>query len=261
MFNARDLLDMARRHVNRFLDLDVVRVSGQHTLRTHMVAILRKYEIDAIIDVGANEGGFGAGIRAEGFQGDIFSFEPVAEVFKVLASRASNDQKWHVFDFALGSEPGVAEINVSKFSQYSSMLSANEYGNSWADMEVDSRQLIVVKTLDQCFRDGSVHKNKRYLLKMDTQGFDLEVFKGANASLPDIRCILSELSLIAIYDGMPSYLEALAAYNLEGYSASGFYPITKHPSLALNEVDCMLVRRASLVGPGDSVDHQRVAKP
>ena len=53
--------------------------------------------------------------------------------------------------------------------------------------------------------------------------------------------MLSELSLIPIYSGMPHYLEALSVYESKGFSVSGFYPITRNRALALNEVDCMLV--------------------
>ena len=66
--------------------------------------------------------------------------------------------------------------------------------------------------------------------------------------------MLSELSLIPLYEGMPSYLESLACYNGAGFLASGFYPITRQPNLALNEVDCMLVRRG-LSGGARLTDH------
>lgn len=245
---ARELMDMARRQVNNMFNLDVVRVSGQYTLKAHIATVIEKYGIDAIIDVGANEGDFGSLMRGIGFKGEIFSFEPVAEAFGILASRAINDDKWHAYDFALGSEAGVSQINVSRFSQFSSILSANEYGNSWENMQVEHQQAIVIKTLDQCFSEGIIHGGKRYLLKMDTQGYDLEVFKGAKDSLSSVCCMLSELSLIPLYEGMPNYLESLAIYAGEGFSASGFYPITRHQNLALNEVDCMFVRGKTLDG-------------
>ncbi len=76
---------------------------------------------------------------------------------------------------------------------------------------------------------------------MDTQGFDLEVFRGAQTVLPNVSCMLSELSLIPIYEGMPSYTESLAEYEKSGFGVSGFYPITRNKNLTLNEVDCVLV--------------------
>ena len=76
---------------------------------------------------------------------------------------------------------------------------------------------------------------------MDTQGYDLEVFKGAERLLPRVSCMLSELSLIPLYDEMPNYLEALSVYQGKGFNVSGIHPTTRNENLSLNEVDCMLV--------------------
>jgi FkbM family methyltransferase len=250
MLTMRDFIDFGRRQFNRLFNLDLVRVSGQYTLGAHVATVLKQYGVNAILDVGANEGAFGVHMRGLGFKGEIFSFEPVAGPFEVLARRAQGDPDWHVFNFALGAEEGQAQINVSKFSQFSSILPATGYGNSWENMHVEHRQDIVIKTLDGLFREGALAGGRHYFLKMDTQGYDVEVFKGAQASLEKVCCMLSELSLIPLYEGMPSYLESLACYNRAGFLASGFYPVTRHPSLALNEVDCMLVRPEMLGGAG-----------
>jgi FkbM family methyltransferase len=242
MLKFRDFVDASRRQFNRWFNLDIVKVSGQYTLGAHVATVLKKYGVDAIIDVGANEGAFGVLMRGLGYRGKIFSFEPVAGPYEVLARQAQGDPDWHVFNFALGAQEGQAQINVSKFSQFSSLLPASGYGNSWTNMQVEHRQDIVIKTLDGLFNEGVLAGGRNYFLKMDTQGYDVEVFKGAQASLEKVCCMLSELSLIPLYEGMPSYLESLACYNRAGFLASGFYPITRHASLALNEVDCMLVR-------------------
>lgn len=238
----RNFIDPLRRRVNRIFGVDVVRVSGQYTLNAHIATVLDKYGVDAIIDVGANEGAFGAHMRSAGFNGPIFSFEPVSAPFQVLAKRAEKDPSWHVFNYALGSSTGNAQINVSKFTQFSSFLSATSLGNSWENMKVERKQDIVMKTLDECVREGLVGKGTRYFLKMDTQGYDIEVFNGAREVLPMVCCILSEISLIPVYEGMPSYLESLTLYASEGYLVSGLYPVTRNPDLALVEMDCMLVR-------------------
>lgn len=243
----RRMVDRTRREVNKRMNIDIVRVSGQYTLNAHIATVLEKYAIDAVIDVGANEGGFGEIMRSIGFKGKIFSFEPINTVFAALAQRAEKDSSWHVFNFALGSRAGKSKINVSNFSQFSSILSATDYGNSWKNMKVGYRQDIELQTLDAVFREWQLGAGHRYLLKMDTQGFHLEVSNGAKAFLPEVCCMLSELSLIPAYEGMPGYLESLSRYNGEGFLVSGFYPVTRDDCLALVEVDCMLVRPEPLV--------------
>lgn len=212
-------------------------------MRTHMMRILRGYDIDTVIDVGANEGGFGRYLRSIGFTGEIFSFEPVRTAFEKLSAVSAGDPAWTAFDVALGSSRGEATINVSKFSQLSSMLPASDYGSRHCNnMEIVEQQKISIRTLDECRESGLIPSDRRFLLKMDTQGFDLEVFRGASATLPQVRCMLSELSLIPIYEGMPHYLEALALYERSGFAVTGFYPISRNrENLALNEVDCLMV--------------------
>lgn len=84
---------------------------------------------------------------------------------------------------------------------------------------------------------------KGIFLKLDTQGYDLKVFQGGTKSLGRICCLLSEISLIQIYDGMPNYLDALSIYQDHGFSISGMYPLTKNEDLSLIEMDCVLVNR------------------
>ena len=238
----RKQIDIIRFFINRQTDYDVVHFSGQHTLRSHLVSILDEYQIESIIDVGANEGQFALSMRSLGFRGKIYSFEPVDAAYEKLKRVSASDNSWFVFDFALGAESGEALINVSDFSSFSSILDVNKYAlDRWKDSEVTHQQGIVVRTLDECASEGVIDRSDRLLLKMDTQGYDLEVFRGAQSVLSNVSCVLSELSLIPIYEGMPSYSEALSVFEGHGFSVSGFYPITRNKNLTLNEVDCVLV--------------------
>lgn len=237
-------INMARLLVNKTLGLDVVHFAGQHTLRAHLVNVFNAYKIDAVIDVGANEGQFGLFMRSLGFSGDIYSFEPVAGAYKSLSAIAENDKRWFVFNYALGAQSGESFINVSEFSVFSSILNINEYAlEKWSNSKTVHQQKITIKTLDECAAEGVFNRGGRFFfLKMDTQGYDLEVFKGARTILPNINCMLSELSLIHIYEGMPSFAESLTAFEGAGFSVSGFYPITRNKNTSLNEVDCVLVK-------------------
>lgn len=241
MSRTRRVFDIARARVNRYLDLDLVRASGHHTLRTHIPTVLHHLSVSTVVDVGSNEGHFGVTLRELGFTGRIVSFEPVQAAFQVLKQRADRDGNWTAHHCALGSYSGETTINVSRFSQFSSILPPTEYGRSWENMVVESQETVRLRTIDECLKDGTIPDDPRIMLKMDTQGFDLEVFKGASETLRNVACILSEISLIPIYEGMPHYIESLSVYESNGYRVSGFYPITRR-KLSLNEVDCMMVR-------------------
>jgi len=232
---------LTRQGFNSLTGLDVVRVSGQHTLRTHLSVILEEYRIDRVIDVGANEGGFGNLLRSIGFRGEIYSFEPVSSAYQVLHETSSRDPRWHAYKLALGSCNKTATIHVSKFTQMSSFLEASTYGaQTWPNLKIDSDEDVEIRTLSECYRQGLVPDGGRVLLKMDTQGFDLEVFKGAMPMRKNIVCLLSELSLLKVYDGMPDFVESISMFRDSGFVVTGMFPITRNNLLSVNEVDCVL---------------------
>lgn len=241
------MIETLRRQLRRRLKLDIVSADNTTTLRHHLGEVLRLYRIDTVLDVGANEGQFGAKLREMRFAGDIHSFEPIKETFSLLQARATGDARWHCHNIALGRSPGTLTMNVSEFSTFSSALKANAFGTGrFHDLRQIREEEVTVSTVDRFMAERSVARNARVFLKMDTQGFDLDVFEGGAASVDRICGLLSELSLQPIYDGMVRYPTALAAYEGKGFSVSGLYPVNRNADLSLIEVDCVMVNRARL---------------
>jgi hypothetical protein len=80
---------------------------------------------------------------------------------------------------------------------------------------------------------------RRTFLKMDTQGFDLEVFAGASPVYDQLAGLQTELSLKRIYEGTPTWTAALESYQAEGFELAGLFPV--NPGDAdLVELDCYL---------------------
>ena len=65
--------------------------------------IIEKYQVDLILDVGANRGQFAIGVRRF-YKGPIISFEPVSHTFTILQRAASHDSNWFKFNYALGNK-------------------------------------------------------------------------------------------------------------------------------------------------------------
>ena len=101
MFTLSGIQEVFRRYINVLTTFDIIKFSGQHTLRAHLYKLLNKYNIDAVIDVGANEGQFGSHLRNLGYNGEIYSFEPVKSAYEKLSHISRNDNKWFVYNFAL----------------------------------------------------------------------------------------------------------------------------------------------------------------
>jgi len=229
-----------RLETNRALGYDIVQTRNQATLRTHLMKFFEVYPVDTVIDVGANVGQFGDLVREIGYEGHIYSFEPVEHVYDQLASKAAQDGRWSAYKLALGSESGKTKINVFRNSVLSSILPLNETGRNFDRMGFSHEEETNVMTLDD-FISENISQISHIFLKMDTQGYDLEVFKGARNSAKKFYGLQSELSLMPIYEGMPTYSEALSVYENAGFRVSGIYGVSRKEDLSLLEVDCVFV--------------------
>jgi FkbM family methyltransferase len=234
-----------RRLLNR-LGFDVVRFATfDEGIEAHLAHLIRAKGIDAVIDVGANIGQYALMLRRIGFAGQIYSFEPVASVFEQLERVAADDPNWHCFQIALGDEPSSRTINVYGSKVFSSFLDANDYSRQiWSGLREATHEEVTVMRLDSLFDELPKCAEARHvMLKLDTQGFDLNVFRGASRILDRIQVLQSEVALIAIYDGLPDPFRALAEYRDKGFNISGMFPINRDASLAVIEYDSVMVRK------------------
>jgi FkbM family methyltransferase len=221
----RTTLRSLRSLVNRTPELDIVTLGHAGTLKG-IGEIFGRYRVDTAIDVGRNEVPFGTMLRDIGFEGQVHSFEPVNQSFDSLLQSAVKDRRWAAHNVALGIARGAATINVSGHSVFSSLLPSRQYGvNHFGNMRVVRQEKIQISTFGD-FRKHHMQNGERIFLKLDTQGYDLKVFEGASSSLGNVCCLLSELSMIPLYEGMQIYLEALAAYEANDFSISGMFPVT-----------------------------------
>jgi hypothetical protein len=85
--------------------------------------------------------------------------------------------------------------------------------------------------------------NPRIFLKMDTQGWDLNVLAGATGILDRILALQSEISVKHIYDGMTDYTDSIAAMSGMGFDPVALIPVSREFGLRVIEFDCLMVRR------------------
>jgi len=202
--------------------------------------------VDCVFDVGAFNGYTGHFLRNKvGFAGTILSFEPLPEPFQALQEASRSDDRWHAFNVGLGAESGEREMNVMNKLWFSSFLapSAATPSNMAARNVVTSTVRVRVETLANRYDDlASQYGFTRPFLKMDTQGFDLQVFRGALTRIDRFLGLQSEMSVIQIYHGMPDWKEALAAYEQAGFAVCGFFPVSSDDQLRAVEFDAVMVR-------------------
>jgi FkbM family methyltransferase len=180
-----------------------------------------------------------------GYQGRIVSFEPVHANAEALKARVSGDPNWMVKEMALGSKSERKQMNVPGDTVLASFLDPTVFAlENFPDSEPRRRDEVLVGRVDEILDECTSGIDRpRVYLKMDTQGWDLEVFAGASGRLDQVVALQSELSVIAIGQGMPTYLEALAEYQRNGYQLTGLYPIARDKQARIIEFDAVMVRR------------------
>jgi hypothetical protein len=89
----------------------------------------------------------------------------------------------------------------------------------------------------------AAHPGARFFLKMDTQGYDLQVVRGAGRQLDAIRALQTELAARSTYEGMPTLPEALGEQGRLGFAVTGIFPVARElDHLRVIEFDCVMCR-------------------
>jgi FkbM family methyltransferase len=183
------------------------------------------FGIDIILDVGASTGHFGRRMRRDlGYKGRIISFEPLSAAFRSLAEKAKDDPKWEVWHCGLGDSESRMEINVAGNSDSSSFLEMlPAHLRSAPGSRYIGSETIEVKALDSLLPSLCPAGSNIYL-KIDTQGFEDKVLRGAEQSLHRIDTIQVEMSLVPLYEGQWLF-DAMHAFLVsKGYSLVSIEP-------------------------------------
>ena len=240
----RALKNVVRRSL-RVFGFDIVPFPPVDSLAAHLLALFRQLAINCVFDIGAHVGEYGRFLREIGYRGHIISFEPIPGNFAVLEKHCERDPKWRGLCLALGSRDGTMRINVTHATEFSSFLAPSRLSHEEFahHSDVERVEEVEVRRLDGIFTE-CLHQipDPRVYLKMDTQGYDLEVLEGAGARLSDVLALQSELSLRPMYLNMTGGFEALSRLNAMGFEATGLFPVSRSRDLRIIELDCVMRR-------------------
>jgi len=186
---------------------------------------LAVHGIDTVLDIGANDGGYGHFLREGGYHGDILSFEPLSAPYQSLLDATASDARWHVGpQVALGSEDGDVEINVAGNSTSSSILSMCELHAQAAPQSLYTG----VERVAICRLDSVAHPvidgSRRLYIKIDTQGYEMQVLSGAETLFQKVQGVQLELSIAPLYEGQALYREVIDWLSIRGFELWSVVP-------------------------------------
>jgi FkbM family methyltransferase len=218
----------------------------QERYMRRLFALLRP---DLIIDVGANAGQYGTFLRKRcEYRGHIVSYEPIPELAQECLRAAIGDDRWRVETRALGAYSGQARFNVMAHDQFSSFLPpAAQQPQAFDAANRIARTISVpVATLDEVLGDLLDRTGAaRPYLKLDTQGFDLEVVAGGRSVMDRVVGVQTEIAVTRLYEGAPTFDRTVETLRALGFEPSALFPTNDHfPFLV--DMDSYFVRRPSV---------------
>jgi FkbM family methyltransferase len=191
-------------------------------------AVAFPHEYRTVVDVGSHKGQFALFAREEFPSAKIICVEPLEDERARIRRAVGEDVR--LLAVAAGDRSGTQLIHISRASDSSSLLPiTGNYTSAFEGTEEVSTQPVQVERLDALLAEQELARP--VLLKIDVQGGELDVLRGAQGLLAQCDEIFVECSFVEFYEGQAladeviGYLvgegqRLIGAYNLV-YSASG----------------------------------------
>jgi FkbM family methyltransferase len=174
-----------------------------------------------IFDVGANIGQSVEEFKKLFPSSVIHSFEPSPGAFAKLQETSRRFSGVHLNNVALGASPATAQLQENTSSDMSSFLPLDK--DAWG--RIEKQTTVQVATLDDYCAGHDIPRVD--LLKIDTQGYDLEVVKGARRLMAEgrINLVLIEIGFAKFYKGAPQLDEIYRFFIQNRFRLVSFYAL------------------------------------
>lgn len=212
------------------LVIKVAALFGVHTSRLSKhpattVLGLTHRPIDLIIDVGGNIGQFAKISREKFPHAHIISIEPLPAPFAQLEAWAKQDGNTTALNIGVGEVDGVLSINLHlDHSPSSSMLPTLDGGlDIFPQMTRQETIKVPVRRLDDVLAEIGRPAGPNTLLKLDVQGFEEYVLRGAPETLRKVSALLTEVSIDTMYEGQAEFFNLCQLAYSAGLRYAGNY--------------------------------------
>lgn len=212
------------------------------TIEHHDVFINRPFS--SIVDVGANRGQFALLMSGLYPEARIIAFEPLAEPYRKLMNVIADRPKLRAFNAAIGPDRTTMPMNVSKRDDSSSLLPISKMQEKVFPNTGHARiDHVRVAPLGDFI--GELDLAQPSLLKIDVQGFELEVLRGSADCLDRFSSIYVEASFIELYEGQALASDIIDYLHDRGFRLQGIYNLCQMRDGRAVQADFLFDRRSS----------------
>jgi len=185
---------------------------------------LKYGKLSIVFDVGANEGQTVKWIRHYQAEAKIYSFEPVLSSFRKLQENTKGQKDIIVENLALGDQAGQKIIRL--FDDYSVL---NSLRDDLMNNKINAREeTISIETIDAYCEKNTISQID--LLKIDTEGFEMNVLKGAQKMLDSgsISLIYAEVGFQQLNTRNTYFADIAEFLSDKDYYFYGLYQLSDH---------------------------------
>jgi FkbM family methyltransferase len=179
-------------------------------------SIIRKYDINisGVIHVGGHIGQEMQSYKDNNIN-NLIVFEPQKEPFAKLSkvAKSMNFENLELHNVALGTENKTVEMHCNIDGLCSSILKPKHVLVQYPDITFDSTETVEMVTMDSIIPEDHSYN----FINMDTQGYELEVLKGATTTLNKIDYVYTEVNNTEVYENnamIEDIDEFLKSYNM-----------------------------------------------
>lgn len=193
-------------------------------------------EIENVYDIGASNGYWSARLKAVVPSARFDLFEPLAspQYAEMLAKVLQRHPDFLMHRVALGAENEELLLNIYDIHEGNSLIDSNWEG-------VKDKQPVTVRKLDEYAAEQ--HLPRPDIVKMDTQGFELNILRGGEKVCCSAKALMLETWLYRGYGKeTPVLSEIIEWFDVRGFAMVGMGDAFASPDLRVQSIDTYFLR-------------------
>ena len=174
-----------------------------------ILKFIRKNNINLkyFLDVGSHMGTYSDLMLKDFKNCKVLMFEPQTNIFKKIRLKYKNKKNIKIYNYAISDKSGLKKIYINRHdltSTLSTFVAKNKYLHLKAKLFSTTlpgmtlkKVKVKTKKLNEIIKSHNIKIID--LIKIDTEGHELEVLKGIQRNIKNIRCVLIEFHTSKIY--------------------------------------------------------------